>query len=562
MRSWRVRGVFEDTTIHLRSQAPGGRMLAADEAAWRLSGWIGRGIDRAALVDMCATLGVPVDGARASDEALAAHVREALASGRLVVQMQLVDRPGVGRSPGPAPAPAPAPPPREIRADILEPKACVYAERPGQPLHATTLHAELEPPGGSATWTASNPASVRVSGAGPTATLSGLAPGTSDITVTYAQGGRTASDTIRCVTYELAIDHPSGDPVAAGAATNEFVFSGATPGVLSIECRARITPDDAEARACAEPHVFWEIDAVGASALAWSTPDPADPRRGKGLTATATFTGLPERNADFGAKTVRLVVEGAGVRQSTTIEVFFPKDDRNHPNMPGVPNWFYYWSQVVRIPAGSHLYYTSAATGNFGETRAMLNWSYATAQNKRAVHVMDMAATRDGAIAGLHGPLTGIDLFANTVLHEARHVRQVRDADAVVGVRAGTCWRYGWSWNTANHNHWSVGPDGQPGVAGVDDDADGTVDNQIVTGPGEMGAGDDVYLGSAGAFGRDWPSAWGAIPAGAGPGGAFIGGHPIEQQAFQAETSREHAYARSDWGAPGKNHRTVNRWND
>jgi hypothetical protein len=432
-----------------------------------------------------------------------------------------------------------------------------------------TLHADGQGPGGSYDWSAADSSIVRVIGSGPTATVSGLQTGITEVRVTYTLNGRRATDTIRCIAYNVAIEHPSGDPVNNGAATNEFTFSNATPGVLTIECRARVTPDDADARACAEPHLRWMISAVGASALAWDNPDPANAQRGQGLAATATFTGLPQNNSDFGLKTVTLLIEGVTAPpQTTNIEVFFPKNARNHPgpDQGRTPNWFYYWMQVVGNPG--HVRYGGAGPGNlFGETRGMTRWSYAAVPNKRLVHVFDTASRRDAAIPGLHGPREGIDLFRITVRHETEHTRQIRRADRVVGVRPGTCWQNGWSWNVANHNHWGVGPDGQPGRAGVDDDGDGTVDNQRTDGPGEMGAAgsDDVLVESAVpgiARPTHWPTAWGAVPAGAAPAGGFIGGHPIEQQAFQKETGSRHEVARQDWGDPGKNHRTLNRWND
>lgn len=451
-----------------------------------------------------------------------------------------------------------------------KPKCCVHVPSAG-PGASITLHATGRDPGGTYTWSAVDPTIVQVSGSGSTATVTGLQPGITEIRVTYAcPNGVSANDTIRCIAYRAVIDHPSGDPVASGSATNEFTYSNATPGVLTIPCRARITPNDPDAIACAGEHLRWTIGAVGASTLAWSTPDPANAARGKGVNATATFTGLPANNTDFGAKTVTLLLDSGATIQTTAIEVFWPKTATNHPN-PGqgtTPNWFFYWMQVAGSPW--HVRYGGAGPGGrFGETFAMTNWSYAAVADKTLVHIFDSASTRDGAIAGLHGPLTGVDLFKNTVLHETKHTRQIADADPVVGIRPGTCWKNGWSWNVANHNHWSVGPDGKPGRRGVDDDGDGTIDNQITTGPGEMGAGgsDDVNLEAPNPASvtlptSDWPTAWGPIPAGAGPGGSYIGGDHIEQQAFQQETSAEHALARQDWGHPGKNHRTLDRFDD
>jgi hypothetical protein len=349
--------------------------------------------------------------------------------------------------------------------------------------------------------------------------------------------------------------------VTAASPTNEFTFSGVTPGVLSISCRAVITPNDPDAIACANDHLRWTIDAVGTSPLTWSVPDPANIQHGKGRDTTATFTGLPPQNNDFGTKTVTLLLDTGAVLGTTTIEVFWPKNDTNHPN-PGqgvTPNWFFYWLQVVGNPA--HVRYDPGGGATFGDTFGMVGWTYAAVPDKTLVHIHDTAALNDGPIAGLHGPLTGIDLFRNTILHESEHVQQIARADPVVGLHPGTCWQFGWSWNQgAAHNHWQLGP-GRAAGAGICTPA----------GPGTMGAAGsgDVNLETpypAGvvvpAISSHWPTAWGPLPAPAGGGGNYIGNHPIEQQAFQQEIGPEHGLARQDWGDPGKNHRTVDLFSD
>ncbi len=440
------------------------------------------------------------------------------------------------------------------------PRCCAFVPSAGV-APAVTLHAVGQDPGGTYTWRAMDPAIAQVTGAGDTANVSGLQTGVTDIEVAYAcPGGGQARATIRCVAYRAAIDHPSGDPVASGSATNEFTFNTATPGVVTIPCRARITPNTPDAISCAGEHLRWTIDSVGASALAWNNADPANAAEGKGVEATASFTGLPNNNTDFGTKTVTLLLDNGTVIQTTTVEVFWPKNAMNHPDpdQGATPNWFFYWMQVIGNPAQAR-YGGAGPGGRFGETLAMTQWSYPAVADKTLIHIYNSAATSDGAIAGLHGPLTGVDLFENTVLHETEHTRQIARADPVVGIHPGTCWTNGWSWNVPNHNHWQLGPGRAAGAGGI----------CTAAGPGTMGAPGtgDVLLEAPNPPGNpfptsDWPTAWGPIPPGAGPGGTYIGGDHMEQQAFQQETSPEHARARQDWGDPGKNHRTLNRFND
>ncbi|HZF47777.1 MAG TPA: hypothetical protein VE093_03955 [Polyangiaceae bacterium] len=356
---------------------------------------------------------------------------------------------------------------------------------------------------------------------------------------------------------------PAGDPVSAPNSTqgadgqNEFTFSAATPGVLTMNLKARVDPSGCAASV--QERVRFQVTPIGASVMAW---DPANPNgrptvSGDFLLATVTFTGLPAQNADFGAKVVTLTLDGASHR-TANCEVFFPKNAQNHPNpeQGTTPNWFFYWMQVMSSPG--HVRYGGAGPGNLlGEARGMTKWSYGAVPDKTLVHIYDLAATRDAAIPGLHGPLSGIDLFRNTVWHETEHTRQIARADPVVGTHSGTCWANGWSWNQPNHNHWRLGPGRVAGTPGLCTSA----------GPGTMGdAGSGDTLLSAAVPGmpnyRSWPTAWGAVPAGASPDGSFIGGTPIEQQAYQQETGPEHGLARQDWGDPGKNHNTVNRFDD
>ena len=138
--------------------------------------------------------------------------------------------------------------------------------------------------------------------------------------------------------------------------------------------------------------------------------------------------------------------------------------------------------------------------------------------------------------------VTGIDLFANVVRHELRHVQQVADADPLLGAlngEAGSIWASGWSWNYSPNNHWTLGPDGQPGEAGVDDDADTHTDQRDNMGEVGFPGRDDVDLDTDD---NNVPDAWGAVT--------------LEGQADAQETVPQGTHAASDWGNPGKRHLT------
>jgi len=112
---------------------------------------------------------------------------------------------------------------------------------------------------------------------------------------------------------------------------------------------------------------------------------------------------------------------------------------------------------------------------------------------------------------------------------------------------AWTIWASGWSWNTNPNpnNHYTLGPDGQPGVANVDDDNDGIIDEKNDNSEVGFAGSDDVDLDLDN---DDVPNAWEP--------------DTIEGQARDEETIAEHTYWESDWGSDGKQHKTNQVYND
>jgi len=363
---------------------------------------------------------------------------------------------------------------------------------------------------------------------------------------------------------------------------NEFTFSEADPGVLTLPVVVKVLPDTPTLRQALEGAVLAAVDPIGTShqpggeftQLAWNKPSQDDPRMGEAVWlgaglwgATAELTGLPMNNSDFGPKTVAVTAQNmeAGISLSlqTEIEVFYPKFARNHPgpdqtpplaqqqatgNPPAdrAPNWFHYWNQT---PAGSSnaLYYNQEGTLD-GLAPAGFYWENPNPYPKNAIWIQDGAADADVA-RGLGGPqqppppVEGIDLFANIVLHELRHTVQFDENDNALGPlngMAGTVWASGWSFKQIPDNHWALGPDGQPGVAGVDDDMDGEIDE--MTDLSELGFGDDVDLDV------NTNDIYDGLP--------YNADNSIEEDASRAETVADDTFWQLDWGDPGKQHKT------
>ena len=332
---------------------------------------------------------------------------------------------------------------------------------------------------------------------------------------------------------------------------NEYTYSDANPGVLTVTVRAIVEP--AGMVNAAKPRVSFSLSQIPGSTLTWdgAGDGSATAVNGAYLEATATFTGLPANAGDFGTKVAKLFKDGSEV-ESREYEVFFPRDAANHPGgNAGDPNWFHYWSQLSAV--GNLNYAGASGSSTLAQVRGMTQWAYNAAPDKTNIFVFDEVLTASPYRPYGCGVLvSGIDGFLATAIHENMHIQQIARADPLVPSVA--CWRYGYSWNQgASHNHYGPGPDGlwgpAPGVAAAAVSA---------TPPFVAGQGDDVSIDAS----DHWPTSFGAQPANFAANPTL---HPIEREAVHASdavVAADHHFARQDWGDPGKNHGTLNKWDD
>gem|GEM_PF-2036711 len=356
------------------------------------------------------------------------------------------------------------------------------------------------------------------------------------------------------VVLKIDMVTPAGDPVNAavqsGAGQNEFTYSTASPGVLTMNLKAHVTPSGVANQI--KDQCLFTVDTIAGSTLAWDAANPGGKPTASGddLLATVTFTGLPANNTAFGNKKAA-VYFNACKQDEENYEVFFPRDVATHPGgVAADPNWFYYWGQVY---VNANVQYLAAA--GVGRTPAMTAWTYNAVPSKTLIEIGSGHPAKYKSY-GIGEEASGIDRYIMTVIHEEKHVAQIAAADALLPTSGADSFRFGWSWNQATHNHWTKGPDGQWGVAAVDDDGNSTVDDAAVVPPFEPGNGDDISLDHA--TWPWWPNTW------ALPGGVYATIHPIEGEAVKAadDAMNENDYAPQDWGDPGKSHKTVNKWDD
>jgi len=121
------------------------------------------------------------------------------------------------------------------------------------------------------------------------------------------------------------------------------------------------------------------------------------------ILVTFKYTGLSGSNSEFNKDkkvAATLTLGGGSSEDEQAIEIFFAKDETNHPN-GNDPNWFYYWDQ------------TGASVGNPEYDPNYSEWGYFSTSTGKIYIGQKGGST--------WGSLDGIDTFASTCRHELRH---------------------------------------------------------------------------------------------------------------------------------------------
>lgn len=207
------------------------------------------------------------------------------------------------------------------------------------------------------------------------------------------------------ITLVTPAGDPVNSPVDSGDGQNEFTYSPQTPGVLTVNLKAQIvkSPDSPDQ---IKDNVYFAVEAINGSTMEWNEANPGGKPTVNGdyLLATATFTCLPADNSDFGAKKAAIYYDGSK-QDEKPYEVFFHKDERNHPgDTLGGPNWFYYWNKT--IAGDSRCVYSDNLPQSAGNTKTSMG-----------VYDQDTDIPHIGPGAGIFD----IDYFARVVIHELRH---------------------------------------------------------------------------------------------------------------------------------------------
>nr|MBO6294210.1 hypothetical protein [Schwartzia sp. (in: firmicutes)] len=190
-------------------------------------------------------------------------------------------------------------------------------------------------------WKLESPSSAKVSAAKPLRYKA---------TDASHEGSATGQLSGLTATFITPAGDPVNTPVDSDEGQNEFTFSTASIGTLTIDLTVKIDPVLSNDQA---PEGDFSINGIGNSAKQWAAANPNGRAIFSGgyYRATVTFNGLPANNSDFGRKTVTFSVADVTINQ--VFEVFYPAHAYNHPNDGGqhsfygepVPNWFFYYKQ-------------------------------------------------------------------------------------------------------------------------------------------------------------------------------------------------------------------------
>lgn len=352
-------------------------------------------------------------------------------------------------------------------------------------------------------------------------------------------GGATVNSNpngqVKFTAVKVTIESPSGDPLQSATARvniNEFTYNGASPGICDIFCLAKLEPDTTATTTWAEDNISWSTTASGGTSTTWISNRVPPVQSNQGKDVTLRLTGLPLNNDGFGLKTVTMS-GGQDGSVTANFQVFFNRDATNHPGgnytpaySPGgtssrAPNWFYYWV-IQGMGTGGNTYFSSLTPGGAGAGVAPAMWYWANPLpagiSKSEIWLSNLAVGSYLRRDGSGQTASGIDMVANVIAHEQRHVAQIALADALLTQNTGI-WAAGWAWNgggaTYFDNHYNI-----------------VMGNQVRLSP----------------VNSDWPY---AIP-----------GTGKEHDAWRYETVANGTYQDVDLADNGKQHLTNGKWDD
>ncbi len=147
---------------------------------------------------------------------------------------------------------------------------------------------------------------------------------------------------------------PISAPNDAGDGQNEFTYSAAAQGVLTMDIKVLMKPTGTAGVTGHDgvkfsDRCFFKLPTINGSTFAWDAANPGGKAAASGehLIAKATYTNLPPAYTDFGLKQAECECDGhTDTLPKGDFEVFYMAKEKNHPGgNPTDPNWYYYYRQ-------------------------------------------------------------------------------------------------------------------------------------------------------------------------------------------------------------------------
>ena len=169
---------------------------------------------------------------------------------------------------------------------------------------------------------------------------------------TFQAEGKNATLYVPLFEWVTPKSSPVSAPDDAGDGQNEFTYSAAAQGVLTMDMKVLVKPTGTAGVTGHDgvkfsDRCFYKLPSINGSTFAWDGANAGGKSAASGehLIAKTTYTTLPAANTDFGPKQAEFECDGhTDTLAKGDFEVFYMGQEKNHPGGdPTHPNWFHYY---------------------------------------------------------------------------------------------------------------------------------------------------------------------------------------------------------------------------
>lgn len=198
----------------------------------------------------------------------------------------------------------------------------------------------------------------------------------------------------------------------------QLVYDDASPATIAKQTDAWVSPS------------FWSGDLIWDFPYLRGSDREPDPDQAVGPEVDFSYTRLPEENTEFGHHMIKAEFgsrrgQGNNCKDppDQPVRFFFQRDAENNPakGLPKPPNWFHYWKQTKAGQGHSSNIVYAGSSGSCVRDGEPAAYGYYPFGDR--IHICDL---RKLDFSDEHlltkRKVTGIDVFAVTVIHEWQHL--------------------------------------------------------------------------------------------------------------------------------------------